>query len=314
MGKYIIKRIGYMFLTLFIVVTITFFLMKMLPGNSLSSMDRKLPEQADINYSESYGLNKSVSSQYISFLKNAILRADLGESMRYPGRSVTKTIREHALVSGKLGIATIILSLSIGIVLGVIAAFYRNQWPGHLTIFLSVLGISIPSFILAILLQYILAVKFKLGTTFGWGSLKNYILPVLVLSLGSIAVYARYMHSSVLDVMDQDFILTAKAKGVNTFNIIRKHILRNVLIPITTMLGSQIVALFTGSFIVEKIFAIPGLGSYYISSIFDRDYTMIIGITIFYAIIFMLTQLAIDIIYVIIDPKIKLFKNEQIGG
>lgn len=314
MGKYIIKRIGYMLVTLFIIVTITFFLMHMLPGKSLSTMDRKAAEQTNVNHQQKYGLEKPIYSQYVSFLKNTILRADLGESIRYPGRPVGRTIRDHGLVSAKLAIATIAFSLSIAIVLGLITASKRKRWQANLTRLLSVLAISIPSFILAIILQNNLASKLKIGSISGWTSLKDYILPVLVLSLGSIAVYARYVHSSVLDLMDQDFILTAKAKGLSSFNLIRKHILRNAFIPITTVVGTQLVLLFTGTFIVEKIFAIPGLGSYYISSIVDRDYPMIIGITIFYALVFMLLQLAIDIVYLILDPRIKLIENDQIGG
>lgn len=314
MGKYILKRVGYMLLTLFIVATITFFLMHTIPGDPLASMARKLPEQIKINYYERYGLDQPIFVQYKMFIKNAVLKFDLGESIRYPGRSVTETVGKHALISGKLGIIAIALGVSIGIFLGIIAAFNRNKWPDYLVIFIAIAGISIPSFIIAALAQYFLTVKFKLLPTFGWGAPKHYVLPVLVMCLGSVATYGRYMRSSVLEVINQDFILTAKAKGVSGFNIVRKHVLRNALLPAITILGSQVAGVFMGSFIVEKIFGIPGLGSYYISSISDRDYTMILGTTIFYAALFIFSQLIVDILYGIVDPRIKFPKEEQIGG
>jgi len=311
MGKYIFKRIGYMLLTLWIVVTITFFLMHSIPGDPLAHMAKKLPEQIRINYMQKYGLDEPVIVQYGKFLKNVITKGDLGESLRYPGRSVSDTIFKHAKISGRLGMQALLIGVTIGITLGIIAALNRNKWPDYLVMFIAILGITIPMFITAALLQYFLSVKFRLLPTTGWGKFKHTIIPTIAMCFGSIATYARYMRSNVLDVSGQDYILTAKAKGVSNFNVIRKHILRNAILPAITILGPQIAGVFTGAFVIEKIFGIPGLGSYFISSISDRDYTMIIGTTVFYAALFVVSQLVVDILYGVVDPRIKVSKNSK---
>lgn len=311
MGKYIFKRIGYMLLTLWIVVTLTFFLMHSIPGDPLAHMAKKLPEQIRINYMKKYGLDEPVIVQYGKFMKNVITKGDLGESLRYPGRSVSDTILKHAKISGRLGIQALLIGVTIGITLGIIAALNRNRWPDYLVMFIAILGITIPMFITAALLQYTLSVKFRLLPTTGWGKFKHTIIPTIAMCFGSIATYARYMRSNVLDVSGQDYILTAQAKGVSNFNVIRKHILRNAILPAITILGPQIAGIFTGSFVIEKIFGIPGLGSYFISSISDRDYTMIIGTTVFYAALFVVSQLVVDLLYGVVDPRIKVSKNSK---
>lgn len=311
MRRYILKRVGYMLLTLWIVITLTFFLMHTIPGDPLAHMARNLPEQIRINYYEKYGLDQPVTVQYGKFMKNLITEGDLGESLRYPGRSVTDTILENSQISGRVGVQAIALGISIGITLGVVAALNRNKWPDYLVMFIAILGVTIPVFIIAALLQYVFTVQLEIFPTTGWGSLKHTILPTIAMCFGSIATYARYMRSNVLDIVNQDYILTAQAKGVSRFNIIRKHILRNAIIPAITLLGPQIAGIFTGSFIIERIFSIPGLGFYYISSINDRDYTMIIGTTIFYAALFIIMQLVVDILYGIADPRIRVSKNKK---
>lgn len=311
MGKYILKRIAYMLLTLWIVITLTFFLMHSIPGDPLAHMAKKLPEQIRMNYMKKYGLDEPTIVQYGKFMKNVITKGDLGESLRYPGRSVSETIFKHAKISGRLGMQALVIGVTIGIALGVVAALNRNKWPDYLVMFIAILGVSIPVFVAAALLQYILSVKFPILPTTGWGKFKHTIIPTIAMCLGSIATYARYMRSNVLDVSGQDYILTARAKGVSNFNVIRKHILRNAILPALTILGPQIAGVFTGAFIIEKIFGIPGLGSYYISSISDRDYTMIIGTTIFYASLFIISQLAVDLLYGVVDPRIKVSKNSK---
>ncbi|NLY72984.1 MAG: ABC transporter permease [Tissierellia bacterium] len=306
MKKYIIKRIAYMLLTLWIVITLTFFLMHSIPGDPLAYMAKTLPEQTRINFYEKYGLDKPVYVQYGIFMKNLITKGDLGESIRYPGRTVTDTISKHATVSGRLGLQAIAVGITIGIVLGVIAALNRNRWPDYLVMFIAILGVTVPLFIIAALLQYTLSVKFKLLPTTGWGKFKHTIIPTIAMCFGSIATYARYMRSNVLEVINQDYILTAQAKGVSPFNVVRKHVLRNAILPAITILGPQIAGIFTGSFVIERIFSIPGLGSYYISSISDRDYTMIIGTTVFYAALFIVSQLVVDLLYGVVDPRIRV--------
>ncbi len=311
MGKYIMKRIGYMLLTLWIVVTITFFLMHSIPGDPLAHMAKNLPEQIKLNYYQKYGLDKPVIVQYGTFMKNLITKGDLGESLRYPGRSVTETVLTNAKVSGRLGMQAISLGIVIGITLGIIAALNRNKWPDYLVMFIAILGITVPVFIIAALLQYTLSVKFELLPTTGWGKFKHTILPTIAMCFGSIATYGRYMRSNVLEVINQDYILTAQAKGVSPFNVVRKHVLRNAILPVITILGPQIAGIFTGSFVIERIFGIPGLGSYYITSINDRDYTMIIGTTVFYAALFVVAQLAVDLLYGVADPRIRVSKNSK---
>src|SRR5699024_6131133 len=188
----------------------------------------------------------------------------------------------------------------------IIAALFRNKWPDFLVMFIAILGVTIPIFVTGALLQYAFSVKYPVLPTTGWGSFKHTILPTIALCFGSVATYARYMRSNVLDVINQDYILTAEAKGVSSFNVVRKHVIRNAVLPAITILGPQIAGIFTGAFVIEIIFGIPGLGSYYITSINDRDYTMIIGTTIFYAAIFVIAQLLTDILYGVVDPRIKV--------
>lgn len=311
MGKYIFKRVGYMLLTLWIVITLTFFLMHSIPGDPLAHMAKRLPEQIRKNYYEKYGLDQPVIVQYGKFMKNLVTEGDLGESLRYPGRSVSETIGKNAKVSGRLGGQAIAIGIPIGIILGVIAALNRNRWPDYLVIFVAMLGVTIPVFIIAALLQYTFSVKFELLPTTGWGKFKYTIMPSIAMCFGSIATYARYMRSNVLEVINQDYILTAQAKGVSPFNVVRKHVLRNAILPAITILGAQIAGIFTGSFVIEKIFSIPGLGSYYITSINDRDYTMIIGTTVFYAALFIISQLVVDLLYGFVDPRIRVSKDSK---
>ena len=306
MAKFIVKRIGYMLVTLFIVVTATFFLMHSIPGDPLAHMARNLPEQTRANYYEKYGLDKSTSEQYVIFMKNLVTKGDLGESLRYPGRGVTDTLLTNASVSAQPGGMALLVGITIGILLGILAALNKNKWPDYIVMFIAILGITVPVFVLASVLQYFLSVKLMILPTTGWGSWKNVVLPVVVLSFGTIATYARYVKSNMLDVMGQDYILTAEAKGVSKFNVIKRHVLKNAFLPCMTLLVGQVSGIFTGSFVVEKIFGIPGLGFYYINSINDRDYTMIIGTTIFAAALFVFVQLAVDIAYSLMDPRIRV--------
>ena len=306
MRKYIIKRIGYMFLTLFIITSATFFLMHSIPGDPLAYMANNLPEQTRENYYAKYGLDKSKGEQYLIFMKNLITKGDLGESLRYPGRSVSETISQNSKVSAIPGGLALLFGLVIGVGLGIIAALNKNKWPDYLVMVLAIIGITIPVFVMAAVLQFLLTVKFQLLPTTGWGEPKHVILPVIVMCFGTIATYARYVKSEMIDVMGQDYVLTAQAKGVNEFHVVKDHVMRNSFLPCLTILGGQIGGIFTGAFITEKIFGIPGLGFYYISSINDRDFTMIIGTTIFAAAIFVISQLMIDIAYCILDPRIRI--------
>ncbi len=309
MGKYIVKRILYMLLVLWIVTTATFFLMHAIPGDPLAHMAKNLPEQTRLNYYAKYGLDKPVAEQYMIFMKNAVT-GNLGESLRYPGRSVSETIGKLALVSGRLGAQALVIGFFVGITLGIIAALNRNRWPDYLVMMVAIMGITVPVFVTAAIFQYFFTVKWDLFPTTGWGQFKHTVLPTIALCFGGIATYARYMRSSVLDVISQDYILTAQAKGVSRFNIIRKHVLRNAILPTITILGPSIAGIFVGSFVVESIFGIPGLGFYFISSINDRDFTMILGNTIFYTAIFIFSLLITDIVYSLVDPRIRISEDK----
>ncbi|AGT44565.1 ABC transporter permease [Treponema pedis] len=308
MGRYIAKRIIYMFITLFIIATATFYLMHSVPGDPLTARIQKaLPPQVRANFEKKYGLDKSVMEQYFIFLKNVFTKGDLGESITYPGLKVSDTILKNAPVSGSIGSRALIIGIVLGVIAGMIAALKRGKWPDYLVIFIAILGVTMPSFVLASLLQYFFAVILGILPAIGWGSAEKYkIIPVLALSFGTIATYARYVRSSVLEVLSADYILTAEAKGVSHFNILRKHVFRNAMTPSLTLLAGRIAGIFTGSFVIEKVFSIPGLGFFFVKSISDRDYPMIVGTTLFFAVLFILSQLIVDILYVLVDPRIKL--------
>lgn len=305
MRKYILKRCLYMLLTLFIIITVTFFLMRSIPGDPLASMAQMLPEQTKANFYAKYDLDKPLFYQYIKYMKG-LLTFDLGESVVYAGRSVSETIASTSPVSGLVGGIALIIGVTIGIILGIVAALYKNKWPDYIVMFIAILGVTIPVFVLASLIQYVFAVKLKWFPSYGWGEAKNLVLPVLVLCFSPIASYARYIKSSMLDTLEQDYVLTARAKGLSEAKVIKRHVLRNSMLPAVTMFASSIVGIFTGAFITESMFSIPGIGFYYIKSINSNDYTMILGTTIFYAVLFVIMQLIVDFIYMIVDPRIRI--------
>ena len=306
MFKFILKRIGYMFVTVWIIATITFMLVHAIPGDPLASAARKLPEQIRINFYEKYGLNDTVVVQYGRFMKNMVLHADLGESLAYPGRKVSDVIINHAPVSARLGIQAISMGFLLGVSLGILAAFNRGKWPDYIVMFIAILGISVPSFVMASLLQYFFTVQNMWLPTTGWGEFKHTILPSLALSFGSIATYARYMRANTLDVIGQDYILTAKSKGITKLSLVWNHVIRNSILPAITLLGPQLAGIFVGSFVIESIFAIPGLGFNFVSAIGDRDYTMIMGQTVFICTLVIIAYVLVDILYGLIDPRIRL--------
>ena len=305
MTRYVLKRILYMLLTLLIVATVTFFMMRSIPGDPLGGMARELPEQTKANYYAKYGLDKPLMEQYLIYIKNMI-QGDLGESLLYPGRSVSATISATSPVSGLVGGIALVIGLLIGVCLGIIAALKKNQWPDYVVMVIAIMGITIPVFVLVSLMQYFFSIKLGWLPSSGWGQPKHLIMPVIVLSFSTIATYARYIKSSMLDVLDQDYILTARSKGLSEGQIVRRHVLRNSLLPAVTILSGRIVGIFTGAFIVEKMFTIPGIGFYYISSINNNDYTMTMGTTVFYAALFVVMQLIVDFVYMLVDPRIRI--------
>ncbi len=305
MLKFIIRRLSYMLFTIFCIATVTFFLMRSIPGDPLSSMAQTLPEQTKANYYAKYGFDQPLTTQYLMYMQS-LIKLDLGDSLVYHGRSVSQTIQETAGISAQVGGIALFGGILIGTSLGIIAALYKNRWPDYIVMVIAILGVTIPVFVMGALLQYLFAVELRWLPTSGWGEPKHFVIPVIIMSFGTIATYARYIKSSMLEVLGQDYVMTAKAKGLSQFNIIRKHVLRNSILPAITLLGVQIVSIFTGSFVVERMFSIPGIGFYYINSINANDYTMTMGLTIFYGALFVVSQLIVDIIYSLVDPRIKL--------
>ncbi|MBZ4664360.1 MAG: ABC-type dipeptide/oligopeptide/nickel transport system, permease component [Caloramator sp.] len=304
MINYIIKRLVASVITLFVVLTATFFLMHALPGGPFDS-EKPLPPQIKANLEAKYGLNKPLYEQYFMYLKN-LSRGDLGPTLKYEGRTVNEMIAYSFPASAKLGAVSIIFSLILGIYLGVVAALNQGKWQDRLVMVIATLGVTVPSFVIATLLMYVFSVKLRLLPSSGFAGPKYMILPALALSGYSLSFIARLTRSSLLDVIRQDYIRTAKAKGLSRNVVIYKHALRNALIPVVTYLGPLVAGVLTGSFVIEKIFAIPGLGREFVTSIGNRDFMLIMGTTIFYSTLLVVCNLIVDLLYAVIDPRIKL--------
>ena len=304
MPKYILKRAIMSLITAFLVATLTFFVMNMVPGGPFLS-EKAVTPQAQAAMEEKYGLDKPLFQQYTTYM-TGILKGDFGLSIKKRGRTVSQIIGTKFPVSAKVGGLALILAVCTGIPLGAVAAFNRGKFIDNLLVVLSTAGIAIPSFLSSTILIYIFTTKLKWLPSLGLKDAQSYIMPVVALALYPTFYMARLMRSSMLDVMGQDYMRTAKAKGVTTFKAIFKHALRNAILPVITYLGPLLAALMTGSFIIEKIFNIPGLGSEFVSSITSRDYPMIMGTTIFLAVFIIIMNLFVDIAYAIVDPRIKL--------
>jgi oligopeptide transport system permease protein len=304
MSKYILKRLASTVITLWVVVTITFFLMRLMPGGPFDG-EKKIPPQIKANLEQKFGMNKPVFEQYVIYLKN-LCKLDLGPSMRYEGRTVNEIITDFFPASAKIGIASIIFSLTIGVYMGITAALHQGKWQDSICMVVATLGITIPGFVIATLFIYFFALRLGWFNAIGLSSLKDYILPALALGGGSLAFIARLSRSSLLDVIRQDYITVAKAKGMGRRVVIYKHALRNSLIPIVTYVGPLIAGVLTGSFVIEGLFGIPGLGREFVTSIGNRDYTTLLGVVAFYSTFLILCNLLVDILYAVIDPRIKI--------
>lgn len=311
MLKFIVKRIAYALVTLFLIATATFFLVAGAPGDPIAAKVGQMPEKAQEIISAKYGLDKPVVERYFIYMKNLLTTGDFGESIIYNGKSANDVIKENTLVSAKIGLMALIFQVTIGICLGMVSALNRGKPVDNVIRVMVVLAICIPSFVFAALLQYFLAFKWKLVPVFGWGELKHYVLPVTAFALGGIASYTKYTRNSTLSVLSEDYVVTAKAKGCSKGRVVRKHIFRNSMIPIVTMIGPAVAGIFAGSFVIEKMFSIPGLGFYYMKSVSDNDYTMVIGLTIFYAILYVASLIIVDILYGLVDPRIRVANGKK---
>ncbi|MCR5211422.1 MAG: ABC transporter permease [Lachnospiraceae bacterium] len=300
MAKYIVKRVIFAIITILIISLITFFVMNLVPGGPFNGEKAK-SEAVIQELNARYNLDKPVVQQYFMYM-GKLIQGDWGVSLK-TGREIWPDISSRFLVSAKLGGAAILLALGVGIVLGSIAALNRNKWPDRIIVFFTTLGTSVPSFILATLLLLVFCLILRWFPVWSADN-PNYVLPVIALSVYPMAYITRLTKTSMLDALSQDYIRTAKAKGVPQGKVIFVHALRNALIPVVTYLGPEVAYIITGSMVVENIFTIGGLGGAFVSSIINRDYTMIMAVTMFLAILMVFANLITDIVYKAIDPRI----------
>lgn len=304
MAKYLLKRILYMIITLFIVVSITFFLMKLMPGSPFNNFEKLSKVQQNILL-DKYGLKDPVPVQYVRYLGN-MLKGDLGVSFQFDNTPVTELISQRIGPSAILGFQAMAVGAIAGIFLGVIAALRQNTWVDYGSTFIAVIGKSIPSFIFAGLLQYYVAVKLQWFPVMFWRGPSYTVLPTIALAMFPISIAARFMRTEMVEVLSSDYITLAKAKGASYWQISIKHALRNALIPVVTVLGPLAVSLMTGSLVIESIFGVPGLGDQFVKSIMMNDYPVIMGTNVLFAVLFVVIILVVDILYGIIDPRIRI--------
>jgi oligopeptide transport system permease protein len=303
MLRYVARRVVYMFTTLFVIITVTWFISQLLPGTPFA--DEKLSEEARARLFAKYGLDEPLLVQYGKYMLN-VAQGDLGSSYYFEGRAVTEIILARLPISAFLGIQAVLFGFVTGLVLGIVAALRHNSfWDSAATV-LAVLGVSVPSFVLGPLLQYWLGVKLGWFPIAFFESWWHSILPSLALSVFVIATVARFIRAEMLEVMGQDYTTLAKAKGLSRLAVVMRHVLRNALIPLVTVLAPLTIYIVTGSLVVEQIFAVPGIGEQFVRSIVVSDYAMILGTTIFFSVLFILALLIQDILYGVIDPRIRV--------
>ena len=309
MGRYALKRLVQGAVTVWFIATATFFAMHMVPGDPLAS-DKAVSEKIRANLEVKYGLDKPLLTQYGIYMAN-LARGDFGISFTQENRRVNDIIREHFPVSATLGILAVVFAALGGILWGALTALNRNRMPDIVIMLLVILGISVPSFVFAALGQLTLVninnlLGFSLLPVAGWGTVAHMLVPSLVLGLGTMAYLTRLMRSSMLEIMNSDFVRTARSKGVPAPRIFTHHQLRNAILPVITVLGPSIAVITTGGFVVEIVFAIPGLGRYFVQAVQQSDYTVIMGTTVFYGAFLVLMVIIVDLVYGLIDPRVRL--------
>ena len=308
MALYIFKRFWMMLATIFIIATLTFFLMHAVPGSPLAA-ERTTNETIQANLEKFYKLDQPLHIQYFDYMKS-IATFDFGPSIKDPNRTVNELLERGFPISFELGIITILVAVISGILLGTMAALRHNKMIDYAAMAFAVIGISIPNFVLATLLIQQLAVTWGIFPPATWKSPMHMVLPVLALATGPMAIIARLTRSSMLEVLTQDYIKMARAKGIKPIRIVLRHALRNALMPVVTIMGTLLAGILTGTFVIEKIFAIPGMGKYFVDSINNRDYPVIMGTTVFYSAFLIFMLFLVDIVYGLLDPRIKLHKKE----
>lgn len=303
MLRYVTKRLVYMLITLFVIISVTFFISKLLPGTPFA--DDKLTPQLRETLFEKYGLNEPLYVQYGKYVLN-VAQGDLGNSFYFEGRPVLQMILERAPVSAFVGVQAVVFGLLVGLGLGIISALRHNSYWDTLAVVVAVLGVSVPSFVLGPILQYWLAVRLGLFPPAFFESWWHSVLPSLALSVFVISTVARFVRSEMLEVMGQDYVTLAKSKGLSGLAVVVRHVLRNAMIPLITVLAPLTVYLITGSLVIERIFNVPGIGQQFVDSIRVNDYSMILGTTVFLSVLFIVALLIQDVLYGIIDPRIRV--------
>ena len=303
MAKFLAKRIAMSLITLFLITLLTFILMHAVPGGPFNG-EKQVSKAVMDALNEKYKLNDPLWKQFFDYV-SGLLRFDLGPSFKYQGKTVNDFIENGFPYSAKLGGITLVFVLLASIPMGIISALKNGKWQDMLLMAIATIGVTIPSFVIATALIYIFSFKLQWTPVYGVDTWKGYILPVIAMGGYSVSFLARLMRSSLLDVMGQDYIRTARAKGISETRVIVKHALRNALIPVVTVLGPTVANLLTGSFVIEKIFAIPGMGGYFVNSVTQRDYTTIMGMTVFYAAFLIAMVFIVDLFYCLIDPRIR---------
>lgn len=312
MFRYFLKRLGYIILAIMMISLITFTLLQFAPGNFLDTqrllqktmVDATLDESMKEAWEEFYGLNKPAYQRYFDFLINAF-QGKFGPSYQYPSEMIEDIIARTLPVSANLALITILIAMAVGIPLGIIAATKQNKFIDRIVMFFSMLGSSIPAYLLAVFTSYVLGVVLKLVPIIGWGEPKNYILPIISLSLGPIGTVTKYTRSTLVETFNQDYIKVARAKGGNFFHVTFGHALRNSLIPLFTVVGPMFASLTVGTVFVENMFEIPGLGQYYASAAVNRDYPMVMATTCVFALLVMGMNLIVDLVHAFLDPRVK---------
>ncbi|OOB79944.1 MAG: peptide ABC transporter permease [Epulopiscium sp. Nuni2H_MBin001] len=304
MARYVVKRLFSMIVTLLIISALTFGLMHSIPGGPFTS-ERELAPEIEAALMEKYGLDQPLYQQYLTYIGN-LLKGDLGVSMKKTGVTVNDMISQGLPTSAKVGMIAVCVILFMGIPIGIISALKQNSIIDHIVMFIATIGIAVPSFVVGTFMMYVFGELLGLIPAGGLSGWNSYIGPVVALSGFSLAYVTRLMRSSMLEVLRQDYIRTARANGLNQFKVIGKHALKNALIPVVTYVGPMVASILTGSFVVEKIFALPGMGTHFTESVTNRDYTVIMSITLFYAAVYIFMVLLVDIAYAVIDPRIKL--------
>jgi dipeptide transport system permease protein len=307
MLRYILKRLLIMLVTLWVIVTLTFILMVTIPGSPFNS-ERGTNEAVQANLEAHYNLDEPYIVQYFLYLKS-IVTFDFGPSIKQPSQTVNDMLMRGFPISFELGIITIIVAVLSGVTLGIFAALKHNQIIDYVAMGFAVLGISIPNFVLATLFIQQLAVNIELFPVARWLSPAHMILPITALATGPMAIIARLTRSTMLEVLTQDYIKMARAKGLTLWKTVIKHALKNALMPVVTIMGTLLAGILTGTFVIEKIFAVPGMGKYFVESINQRDYPVIMGTTVFYSAFLIIMLFLVDIVYGLLDPRIKLHKK-----